>query len=477
MATDVLDDEDELTEDSPRNRRLARLAGMPDVGTNIDELQRARGDKGSAIPMSSGVVAPPQQGTPGHPAVGSGPDETHRGLEEDKASPSIVAAPGQTMSSVAPPNITMAPTYPEGGSPSSATGQIVPPMSPDKQRLSDLEAGQSGVSKMHGIGGGIVKGLDVAGSILAPRAMTYIPGSSLNYQHQLDVARQNVTQDTAQQQQEQQIADEQARAGLEQAQTGQFDMVPVQDPANPEQEPIMVQRKDAERMQAALSRTGAQKDIASGKNETATNIAAGHNATTEDVAGKKIASTTDIANANRDSREKVASLHEAQADFRARLVQAEKAAGGAAGGKLSAQNQARSEFAGTVTAQIPGLIEEVKGLKDMVGPGAGRWNDMWVNKAGFNDPKNSGAFAGLDNDLKLFASAVVVTHFGARGGGQHFIEAMIKNFSAAQTPEDFVARINSADKWLEGYAHMHGANTPAPQTPAKSDKDPFGIRQ
>ncbi len=186
MATDILDDEDELTDEEKKKKS---------------------------------VVAPPQPGEQGLPAVGSSvPDETHTGLEgESSSQPGIVAAPGQTMSSVAPPNITMAPAYPEGSSPSSATGQVLPTVSPDKQRLQDLESGQSGVSKMHGIGGGIVKGLDVAGSILAPRAMTYIPGSSLNYQHQLDVARQNVTQDNSQQQQEQQIADEQAQAQQRQA--------------------------------------------------------------------------------------------------------------------------------------------------------------------------------------------------------------------------------------------------------------------
>jgi len=190
MATDVLDDEDELTEEEKKKK---------------------------------GLVAPPQQGIPSLPAVGSGDvqDELHSGLEDTNSSPSLVAAPGQTMSSIAPPNITMAPTYPEGSSPSSATGQMVPDISPAKQRLQGLEEGQSGVSKMHGVGGGIVKGLDVAGSIFAPRAMTYIPGSSLNYQHQLDVARQNVAQDTAEQQREQQIVNEQAHQGLETAQTAE----------------------------------------------------------------------------------------------------------------------------------------------------------------------------------------------------------------------------------------------------------------
>jgi hypothetical protein len=117
---------------------------------------------------------------------------------------------------------------------------------------------------------------------------------------------------------------------------------------------------------------------------------------------------------------------------------------------LSAANRGRAEFAKTVIDQVPALNSEIDALSDKIGPGAGRWNDFWVNKAGANDP----AFAGLDQDLGLYASAVAVTHFGARGGGQHFIEALKKDFSQAQSPEDLKARIASANKWLTGYANM-----------------------
>ncbi len=116
----------------------------------------------------------------------------------------------------------------------------------------------------------------------------------------------------------------------------------------------------------------------------------------------------------------------------------------------TAQNRARAEFAKTVTDRVPDLLGQIDALKDKIGPGAGRWEQMWVNKGGMNDPE----FAGLDQDLKMYASAVVVTHFGARGGGHEYREALEKNFGEAQSPEDLKARIQHADKWIQGYANI-----------------------
>lgn len=121
----------------------------------------------------------------------------------------------------------------------------------------------------------------------------------------------------------------------------------------------------------------------------------------------------------------------------------------------TSQSRAMAEMAQTVVQQVPGLISQIDDLKAKIGPGAGRWNDLWVNRAGLNDPD----FAGLDQDLDLFASAMVRTHFGARGG-QGYREALKKDFTAAQSPEDLKSRIQHADTWLDGYAKM-GAQTPA----------------
>lgn len=126
----------------------------------------------------------------------------------------------------------------------------------------------------------------------------------------------------------------------------------------------------------------------------------------------------------------------------------------------TSQSRSMAEMAQTVTQQVPDLLSQIDALKAKIGPAAGRWNQMWVNRAGMNDPD----FAGLDQDLDLFASALVRTHFGARGG-QGYREALKKDFSMAQSPEDLKARIQHADQWLTGYANMTKPGG-APPTPA-----------
>lgn len=138
----------------------------------------------------------------------------------------------------------------------------------------------------------------------------------------------------------------------------------------------------------------------------------------------------------------------------------------------TAQNRTRSEFAQTVVDQVPKLYGRIDALGAKIGPGAGRWNQMWVNKAGMDDPD----FSRLDQDLKMYASAVVVAHFGARGGGKDYREALEKNFGEAQSPANLKARIESADDWLTGYAKMGQPKTSTSATPAAPAYKPNDTR-
>lgn len=114
-----------------------------------------------------------------------------------------------------------------------------------------------------------------------------------------------------------------------------------------------------------------------------------------------------------------------------------------------------AEMAATVQPQMESVINEVGQLANSVGPAVGRWNQLMVNKGGTDFPQ----FAGLDTDLDLLASAIVRTHFGARGG-QEYREELKKMFGAAQSPQDLVNRIEHAEGWIEGYAASGGAKTP-----------------
>lgn len=143
----------------------------------------------------------------------------------------------------------------------------------------------------------------------------------------------------------------------------------------------------------------------------------------------------------------------------------------------AASTKGTAEFAKTVSEIEPTIVDEVSNLSDKIGPAEGRWNQLWVNKGGMNDPD----FAGLDQDLKMYATAIVRVHFGLRGG-QTIVAQLQKEFSEAQSPEDLKSRIEHANKWVESYAKMrnikpgNSQNTPQ-STPqgTVNPKDPMGI--
>jgi len=105
----------------------------------------------------------------------------------------------------------------------------------------------------------------------------------------------------------------------------------------------------------------------------------------------------------------------------------------------------------TIQDQVPTIKAEVDQLADKIGPGAGRWNDFWVKKGGVNDP----AYAGLDQDLQLYATALGRAHFGARIP-EGFVRDMTKDFGMAQSPADLQSRIDHAEGWVNGYASRIG---------------------
>ena len=131
--------------------------------------------------------------------------------------------------------------------------------------------------------------------------------------------------------------------------------------------------------------------------------------------------------------------------------------------------RAMAEMATTVLPRMTAISAEVDKMANDLGPAVGRWNELMVNKGGADHPE----FAHLDTDLDLLASAIVRTHFGARGG-QQYRQELRKQFGEAQSPEDLKARIAAAQDWIQGYADMdkggeppssappHG--TPAPET-------------
>ena len=124
----------------------------------------------------------------------------------------------------------------------------------------------------------------------------------------------------------------------------------------------------------------------------------------------------------------------------------------------------RGQVAQTILPQIPIIQKEVSDLADQIGAVGGRWNDFWVNKGGKDNPK----FAGLDQDLQLYATAVGMAHFGA-GMPEGFVRDMMKDFGEAQSPEDLSSRIEHAEGWVRGYANRVGGG---PKTASSSSGTP-----
>jgi hypothetical protein len=122
----------------------------------------------------------------------------------------------------------------------------------------------------------------------------------------------------------------------------------------------------------------------------------------------------------------------------------------------TSQMRNMGEMASTIQPQMENVISEVQQMAQSIGPAVGRWNQLMVNKGGKDFPQ----FAGLDTDLDLLASAIVRTHFGARGG-QGYREELRKQFGEAQSPEDLINRIQHAEGWVRGYAAAAGVKLPA----------------
>lgn len=316
----------------------------------------------------------------------------------------------------------------------------------------------SGFGQNHPFAGKLLGGAaEVGGKIADTLANAFpgigreIPGTTVNHNMLLGQATSHLATDVGNAQKEAQTANENATAGKTNAET-------------PEIAP------DAESKRAL---EGAQAGELAGANATKESIADKNIEGRENIAQTGATSREQVAQTGADSRESIAqtaaeakkSAMDAQDRTREAVARIRGTGAGGKGvnGQPTNNSKARGEMSETMLAQAPAILQEIDALNNKIGPGAGRWNNFWVKKGGANDPD----YAGLDQDLGLYASALAVAHFGARGGGAHFIDAMKKDFGQAQSPEDLKARILHADKWLEGYEQEgKGQHPDAPGTPS-----------
>ena len=167
------------------------------------------------------------------------PAKSIAGVQPEAAPRSVTG-----MNAAGQPTLPPAPLISSGAATpaTSVTGLTSTPSRPDWERYQQDVAQGSALSRKHGIGGGILKGLDVIGSAVAPGVMRYIPGTTLNYRSRLGGERQAAEEESKQ-------ATAQAETGLRQAETGraaaQEEAVrhPQAKPAAPKEEKWVVDDK------------------------------------------------------------------------------------------------------------------------------------------------------------------------------------------------------------------------------------------
>src|SRR5271166_5199160 len=141
--------------------------------------------------------------------------------------PSPAIAPPNPIATLAPP-IQSARPVSATGVPMYSTGEEVPatgtaaPVNPhvaEIQRMEQTGSGVQQVQQKHPFWGGVLRGLDVAASIAAPRIAANIPGTTMHHNQLIGQQEVLANQDTRREQEEAQTAAQQAEIPVRQAET------------------------------------------------------------------------------------------------------------------------------------------------------------------------------------------------------------------------------------------------------------------
>lgn len=184
-----------------------------DQGPKIPSVQtQPLGEEDSEIREPSDIIlgAPQfQTAQPVAPKLDTEPPETER--ISGGAEPTLVDNTKPAMSESLGFPTTIAPPSP-GGAPALSVPSIKPVVGQDVNELQRLTSTGSGVSQHHGVLGGILKGLDVAGSVLAPGIAASIPGTTAHHNELIAQTRGHLAKDISEQQEQARARDWEAQA-------------------------------------------------------------------------------------------------------------------------------------------------------------------------------------------------------------------------------------------------------------------------
>lgn len=238
-------------------------------------------------------------------------------------------------------------------------------------------------------------------------------------------------------------ANTQSEEQLRQEQAKQFGLVPVKVPW--QDAPVMVQQKDAARLEQEIGRGKSAADIATGKNETTKEVATGKNKTAEDITKERTASAERIATGRNLANKEIATIRASMANDPNKLTNTMK----------TMKQQAQATL-----PQIDKALDETEKVAGLLGPTEGRWNDFWQGKVGVSDP----AYAHYKDEIGMVSTAVTLAHARGRMSNELF-EHFQQMFDAGkQSPENMIQALNVAHEWLDGYAKMGDEAQPQTQS-------------
>ena len=149
-------------------------------------------------------------------------------MNERLGMPAGIAAPWDASTSVVPRGIrpirdytpTGVPTYnPSENVPATGTAPTINPHVANIQQMEQQGSGVQQVQQKHPFWGGVLKGLDIAGSIAAPGLTARIPGTELHHEALIGQQERLANQDVARQEHEAQTAATQQEVPLREAET------------------------------------------------------------------------------------------------------------------------------------------------------------------------------------------------------------------------------------------------------------------
>jgi hypothetical protein len=124
--------------------------------------------------------------------------------------------------------------------------------------------------------------------------------------------------------------------------------------------------------------------------------------------------------------------------------------------KLTMATRNIKQLAVSLLPEIDRVDKETDAVRDLLGPGAGRWNNFWQGKVGISDPK----YASYKDDVGFLSTGITLAHARGRMSNELFEHFMQMFDAGKQSPENMKAAISVARTWMQNYASLGEPGAP-----------------